>query len=360
MLQHAIYEALQRFGEKGMRKDSAATRDWTPVEMMKLLRLDPAVAAHPLATEEDCKGNTFFFKETRKAVDGLFGVTQQAGGSKKGNAERRSHLNVTQPAQLLWKDLQVCGRPRNTLFAPPPLFSLPRRHVSPRKRRQRDLWQVPDELFNEYLKTKTSSASSGQVPHRRFRSPPSTLSHFCRFSTPPPPSKVSPRLHIIQAHPFPLRTTLLLSRSSSNRRQITGASLSTGARPTKQVCAWPEEQQLLPAKSRSVSTLPQWLPTQNPALCARTLSPPDLPCTARARREVDGRRTTLPFPSFLFRSLVSRRCTKRTTTSKSSPFGKPASAAARSRGVCVRRCAMATESFSRVHWARSRPPRTLS
>ena len=224
MLQHAIYEALQRFGEKGMRKDSAATRDWTPVEMMKLLRLDPAVAAHPLATEEDCKGNTFFFKETRKAVDGLFGVTQQAGGSKKGNAERRSHLNVTQPAQLLWKDLQVCGRPRNTLFAPPPLFSLPRRPVSPRKRRQRGLWQVPDELFDEYIKTKTSSASSGQVPHRRFRSPPSTLSHFCRFSTPPPPSKVSPRLHIIQAHPFPLRTTLLLSlflKSSADHGRVT-------------------------------------------------------------------------------------------------------------------------------------------
>ena len=86
MLQHAIYEALQRFGEKGMRKDIAATKDWTTVEMMKLLRLDSVVAAQPLAAEEHCKGNTTFFEETRNAVNLFFSVTQQHAGSKKGCA----------------------------------------------------------------------------------------------------------------------------------------------------------------------------------------------------------------------------------------------------------------------------------
>ena len=198
MLQHAIYEALQRFGEKGMRKDSAATRDWTPVEMMKLLRLDPAVAAHPLAIEEHCKGNTFFFKETRKAVDGLFGVTQQAGGSKKGNAERRSHLNVTKPAQLLWTDLQVCGRPRNTLFAPPALLS------------------AASTCLSAQETTARFVAGAGRVVRRVHQD-----QDFLGFLRPGPASTLSlPPLHTLPLLPFlhassPLKSVPATSHHSS-------------------------------------------------------------------------------------------------------------------------------------------------
>ena len=118
-LEKVLRASLARFEDMGMKRDAAATRDWTtPALQTLLLRHHPDVAAHSLAA---VKPDNTFFHLTVRLIREMFGGEQADAGSDYRltlKSERRRHLTISSSTTKLWINLQVSAIPPLTRHTP--------------------------------------------------------------------------------------------------------------------------------------------------------------------------------------------------------------------------------------------------